>query len=273
VRRGTRVAPEEVLVPDLGDLLSQSGYLEYDQENWIPLQLRSEEERLTLLLRVLGSDTDGVRAVEKSKLVYVLALRWVIRSMHKRARENPESRERQLERWTRGEAAAFVITCVHSPPAALRPSLASESEEGPAIDDRNIQLIAQLLAALEAVHLLAQALLLSERVLFDVGRLSGSALHAALNAKLSIDIASTVPGKLWATCTQGLEEALAEDRRKRAKKDRQKGGAQAHANGVNGASAPQKMGGQYRGNVVRVGGQRATNGASLFGMLADMQDS
>jgi hypothetical protein len=222
VRRGTRVAPEEVMVPDLGLLMSSA--LHGDRrENWTPPPLRTPSERMSLFLHVLRSSTAAVEELPSEQLMGALVLRWVSQMMHLRALESP-SKERENERWTKSEACAFLAfyisrghcrTTLDSPGASEH----STGSEATQLNDRSIQLMAQVLMAVESIHQLSQVLLLSEQVPVRVHMLSGQSFHTFLARKGS-NFRDTLPRGLWEACTEGLGVAFADERPVRAKKSK-----------------------------------------------------
>ncbi|KAH7921099.1 PIN domain-like protein [Leucogyrophana mollusca] len=251
VRRGTRVAPEEVTVPDIGALLSSSAFPGFDPENWIPIQLRPADERFTILLHVLRSDLPSVRALPPDHLIAALVLRWVAQTLHLRAVDSPNGKEREKERWTRHEARAFLASYMNGlkgqAPAPLDPS-----QEDPPVVDRNIQVMAQALMALEVIQHLSQVLLLSDQVPANVHRLSGRAFHSYLTGSSSL-APDAVPHDLWIACMDCLEEVYGEERKKKAKRATR--GQQSGATATSGRKTE----------------ARNTTTGGLFGMLADME--
>lgn len=222
VRRGTRVAPEEVMVPDLGLLMSSALHGDC-RENWTPPPLRTPSERMSLFLHVLRSNTAAVEELPSEQLMGALVLRWISQMMHLRTLELP-SKERENERWTKSEACAFLAfymsqghcrTTLDSPGASEH----STGSEATQLNDRSIQLMAQVLMAVESIHQLSQVLLLSERVPVRIHMLSGQSFHAFLARKGS-NFRDTLPRGLWEACTEGLGEVFADERPVRAKKSK-----------------------------------------------------
>lgn len=226
VRRGTRIAPEQVPVPDLASLMTSSGFDEdIDPDAWIPVQLRSSEERMTLFLHILGSDVPAVRSVSPDRLMAVLVLRWIVQTFHRRALESGMGKERERERWTHQEARTFL---------GFYESLPSTSVDNTAghgnatntnlpttipLTDRNVQLMAQILMAIETLHILSQVLFLTDQVPAHIQALSGQKLHAYLTNSIPVP-AETLPPGLWDACTASLEDAFALERQKKAKKSK-----------------------------------------------------
>lgn len=229
VRRGTRIAEEEVPVPDLAALMISSGFDEnIDQDAWVPVQLRSVEERMALFLHILGSNVPAVKNASPDRLMPVLVVRWIVLTLHQRALENGMSKEREQERWTRQEARALLAFYV-SQPSMNGADTARHSNIGEDITtnlptttplaDRNVQLVAQILMAIETIRLLVQVLLLTEAVPANIQVLSGQKLHAYLTHSTPVPEEVLDPG-LWAACTAELEDAFAQERQKKTKKSR-----------------------------------------------------
>ncbi|OAX43691.1 PIN domain-like protein [Rhizopogon vinicolor AM-OR11-026] len=258
VRRGTRVASEEVEVPDLGRLLaSYSSVLHGDsQDNWTPLPLRTPSERMSLFLHALRSSTAAVEELPSEQLMGALVLRWVVQIMHLRALESP-SKERENERWTKSEACALLAFymsqrhCLNIRSTPNSPGAAEHvtGSEATPMNERSIQLMAQVLVATESIHQFSEVLLLTERVPVHVHILSGQSFYTLLTQKGS-NCRDTLPQGLWEACMEGLEGAFAEERPVKTKKSK--------VNAKRGEPVVQK--------VVRVG----TKG-SKFGLLADLQ--
>lgn len=223
VRRGIRIASEQVLVPDLAALMIASGFDEsINPDAWVPVQLRSLEERMALFLHILGSNVTAVKNVSPDRLMAVLVLRWIVQTLHQRALESGMNKEREKERWTRQEACAF-LTFYGSPPSKNNDS---DDTAGPAttnlstmipLADRNVQMTAQILMAIETIHLLSQVLFLTEQVPAKIQALSGQKLHAYLTNSTPVSEEGLVPG-LWNACTTSLEDAFALEKQKKAKK-------------------------------------------------------
>ncbi|KAG8221328.1 hypothetical protein J3R82DRAFT_1496 [Butyriboletus roseoflavus] len=226
VRRGTRIASEQVPVPDLAALMISSGFDEsLDPDAWVPVQLRSLEQRMALFLHILGSNVPAVKNVSPDRLMPVLVLRWVVQTLHQRALESGMSKEREKERWTRLEAQA-LLAFYRQPPSINVNSTASHTNgtdtNPPTImplTDRNVQLMAQTLMAIETVHLLSQVLLLTDQVPANIQALSGQTFHAYLTNSTPVPVEILPPG-LWDACTASLEDAFALERQKKAKKPR-----------------------------------------------------
>ncbi|KAH7915085.1 hypothetical protein BJ138DRAFT_1078212 [Hygrophoropsis aurantiaca] len=249
VRRGTRVAPEEVIVPDIGTLLSSSAFSGFDPEHWIPIQLRSVDERFTMLLHALKSDLPSVRALPSEQIIAALVLRWVVQILHLRAIESGNGRDRQKERWTQHEARAFLAAFM-SGFAKQTPDSQDVNQELPATE-RNIQLMAQVLMAFEVILHLSQVLLLSDQIPANIHHLSGRTFHFFSTSSGSLG-PDAVPGDLWNACQDGLESAFGEERKKRSKNEQMA---------------------RRTGRTLSPRGRSPINAASkggLFGMLMDM---
>ncbi|KAG2153333.1 hypothetical protein DEU56DRAFT_480153 [Suillus clintonianus] len=255
VRRGTRVAPEGVVVPDLSRLLVSSAFHGNNQENFTPLPLRSTSERMSVFLHALRSSTVALEELPSEQLMCALVLRWVVQMMHLRALGST-SKEREKEKWTRSEAGAFLAFYMsegHGLDFCTTPALAGSehnagSETTP-ISSRSIQLMAQVLMAIESIHHLSQVLSVSERVPVRVHTLSGQTFHTFLAHKGS-NCRVTLPVGLWDACTEGLGDAFAEERPVKAKKSK-----------INGKP------------IERTSVQKAARvgTGSQFGLLADLQ--
>ena len=214
VRRGTRITDEEVVAPLLIDILQSLSIPGFDPEDPIPLQLRSEDHRLSILLHVLQSNTPLVKSLPREHLLAVLALRWTIRTFDERARLGGGSKDREKERWTKSEALAFLASF---PGCSIAHDTSNGygAEDGPpAILDRNIQLFAQMAMSLESIADLVQVLLLVDRVPSYFHVISGEQTHLLLTGRKAVREAD-INGKLWEATITGLEEAFGEEWRKR----------------------------------------------------------
>ncbi|KAL4079339.1 hypothetical protein J3A83DRAFT_4185388 [Scleroderma citrinum] len=232
VRRGTRIAPEQVSVPDFAALLSSSGF-EVSTENatHVPFQLRNPEERMSLFLHILGSDFPEIRALPADQLFGVLAVRWVVQTLHLRAVETGMNRDRENARWTYREARAFLSFYLalsrNDGGGGVVDTSGSlcQMQEGVAVPivDRNVQLVAQVLMAIETIQDLTQVLFLSDQVPVNVERLSGLRFHAHLSESCAV-ADDTMPSGLWNACVHGLTHAFREERSKKRKADDTKSG-------------------------------------------------
>jgi hypothetical protein len=180
---------------------------------------------MSVFLHVLHSNTVALEGLPSEQLMCALVLRWVVRVMHLRAVEF-SSKEREKEKWTRSEAGAFLAFYTsegHSFDFRTMPApTRSEPNAGPEatpINSRSIQLMAQVLMAIESIHHLSQVLSVSERVPVRVHMLSGQTFHMFLAQKDS-NCRDTLPVGLWDACMEGLGDALAEERPVKAKKSK-----------------------------------------------------
>ncbi|KAF7375869.1 XPG-I-2 domain-containing protein [Mycena sanguinolenta] len=212
VRRGTRIAEEPVTVPSISDLLSSISSADLPF-NTLPILSQPEPDRFTILLRVLKSDTIPIRSLAPEKLAAVLCLRWVLLTLHSRALENG-SKEREKERWTRKEArcflAAFSWTAEEKPPSG-------QENTFPEILDRNVQLTAQVLTALESIAHFSQILLVNNRLPSPALLFSGADFHSYLTGIKT----AHVPDTLWDACVDDIGEAFGDERKKKPKKTKQ----------------------------------------------------
>lgn len=218
VRRGTRIADEEVVVPPLIDLLQSIRILDFDPEDPTPLQLRSEDHRLLILLHALQSNTPLVKSLPREHLLTVLALRWTIHTFDERARLSGGSKDREKERWTKSEALAFLASFPGCSITHDTNNGYEVEDEPPAILDRNIQLFAQMAMSLESIADLVQVLLLVDRVPSHFHAISGERTHLFLTGRRAVSEAD-VRKKLWEATTTGLEGAFGEEWRKKVKRE------------------------------------------------------
>ncbi|KAL1941371.1 hypothetical protein VTO73DRAFT_7188 [Trametes versicolor] len=221
VRRGTRLAPEEVAVTPLAELLrtiALESPVHPRTRLPLPPPLWPREARRRLLLGALGSDCPAVAALPDDRVLGVAALRFVVRRMHVRALEAPGVKERQQERWTRAEARAFL--------ACVRPEGAEVGgEQQVPILERHVQLVAQIEAALGAAERFAQVLLLAPGIASPARYFSGARFHALVSGDGAL---AEVEERVWAACVEGLEDAFAAlPQRKNKKEKRGKGAVQA----------------------------------------------
>jgi len=215
----------------------------------MPLQLRSESDRLAVLLHALGSNTSSVKSLPSDQLMIALALRWVIRVFSDRARDSGGIKDREKERWTKIEARAFLSSFPWK--ADLDQPMNNKlplAEDVPPIGDRNIQLMAQVLMALESIADLSQILFLSERVPDRSDLLSGIQFHSFLTGMKTPAVAD-IPEGLWDACVEGLEDAFGEEWRKKGKK-----GAEVKATSTNALST-----------------RRGVSQGGLFALLGDVE--
>ncbi|KAI0072412.1 PIN domain-like protein [Panus rudis PR-1116 ss-1] len=243
LRRGTRLAAEEVLVPSLSEVLT---HFDVAHLSAAPLLLASEEDRLTFILRALQSDVSSVRALESKDILIVLALRWVVARMYARAEASNGNKDRLKERWTKQEARAFLGS-FFTDQSSIDPAFT------PPIEDRHIQLVAQTSAAFEAIERLVQLLLLTDRFETPVLRFSGKVFHGYLTGTLPLP-PSIIPDMVWDAAMEDIEHAYIEPLGKKKKASR---GEQP--NGVAGTPATKKQ----KGKIATVGG--------LYSILGDAE--
>ncbi|KAJ7129025.1 hypothetical protein C8R43DRAFT_1074642 [Mycena crocata] len=239
VRRGTRIAEEPVTVPFMSELLSSISSVDFAPSDVVPILLQPEQDRFTLLLRVLKSDTNSVRSLPPDKLAVVLCLRWVLQTLHDRALETG-SKEREKERWTRKEARCFLAAFSWKAEENQR---SGQENPPPEILDRNVQLTAQVLTALESIDHFAQILLITDRLPSPASLFSGSDFHSFLTVVKAVD----VPDTLWDACVDDITQAFGDERKKKPKKTKQP------------VILPAR------------GSQKASKGGSIYGMLADAE--
>ncbi|KAI0349955.1 PIN domain-like protein [Trametes cingulata] len=259
IRRGTRLAAEEVAVRPLPELLQELSWdhtLHPRTAVPIPPPLWPEDMRRKLLLATLGSDCPSVSSLPDDRVLAVLAVRFVVRRMHLRAQESPSVKERQLERWTQTEARAF-LTCICSQTSGTTADSASPEQRqdsgAVAVVERHVQLVAQISAALEAIEQLSHVLLLCPTIPSPARRFAGSRFHALLGST-SGQLTEEPEERMWQACLEGLEDAYAVLPQKRTNKEKRAKG-----------SAEPKMPLKTKG----LKGAASTGG--MFGLLADAE--
>lgn len=177
---------------------------------------------MALFLHILRSNVPAVKNVSPDRLMAVLVLRWIVQTLHQRALESGMSKEREQERWTFQEARALLAFSRSSPSrnvdntASHASGTDTSAPSATPLIDRNVQLTAQVLMAIETVHLLSQVLFLTEQVPANIQALSGQKLHAYLTNSTPVPEVALTPD-LWDACTASLEDAFALDRQKKAK--------------------------------------------------------
>ncbi|KAH9889537.1 hypothetical protein C8Q73DRAFT_737263 [Cubamyces lactineus] len=221
IRRGTRLAPEEVTVTSLAEMLKSISFecpVHPHTSFPLPPPLWPEDMRRSLLLAAMKSNHAVVASLPDDRLLAVLALRFVVHQMHARALENPGVKERQMERWTQAEARAF-LACLFGPHDGSV-AVVSEDQKGATvpIQERHVQLVAQLSAALDAAEQLSHVLLLAPKITNPARLFSGRRFHALL-AGSTAEVGAVEEG-LWRACWQGLEGAYAELPQRRSKKEK-----------------------------------------------------
>ncbi|XP_006461222.1 hypothetical protein AGABI2DRAFT_204844 [Agaricus bisporus var. bisporus H97] len=219
LRRGTRIASEIIPVPPLHELLSSLSLAvpdDPDEDDIISLAQKSPEDRFTVFLRILDSDLPSVRRLPSDLLQPVLAVRWIVSRLHQRAVETGSS-DKEKEKWTTHEAKCFLAAVLSWP------DLPRATNDFPPIQDRNVQLSAQLLATLDSINHLAQALLLTKLIPPVSHRLSFKLLHCYLSRHLSFTY-DIIGAEVWDACRDGLVEAYREDRGKKQKNTQKNAG-------------------------------------------------
>ena len=222
IRRGTRHVEEPVSVPTLVTLLSAHGVDFSKGPEPLPVQLSDEELRLTVFLRALGSDTPLVKVLPTEQLMAAVSLRWIVKRIADRADGAGVSSERQKERWTIREGQAFVASFAW--PCSPNGTSTSVESAVPALEDRSVQLIAQVLATFDAVEMLSQALLLTSRAPNRAHLFSGKAFHRCLAAGNGENVDARIPSGLWDACAGGLDGAFAPGNEGNPKKNRKSKG-------------------------------------------------
>ncbi|RXW21916.1 hypothetical protein EST38_g3929 [Candolleomyces aberdarensis] len=226
LRRGTRIANEALTVRPLQDLLASIDLGHYNDEDAPSLLLRPKAERLEVMLRLLKSNTSSIRSLPPHKLASVLVVRWVAHILHARAQEHGGNKAREQEVWTVTEARCFLAAFTTD-----RDEEETTADLGlPELVDRNIQLMAQALAAFEAIEQLSQALLLEDRVPIPTHAISGKQFHKLLNDASGATI--TGVDDVW-SAIEGESTALF--RQELSKKTRK-------AKKASGPTSPQKVG-------------------------------
>jgi hypothetical protein len=213
LRRGTRIASEIISIPPLHELLSSISLTvsdDPDEDDIISLVQKSPEDRFTVFLRILESDLPSVRCLPPEILQPVLAIRWIVLRLHQRAAKTG-SWDKEKEKWTTHEARCFLAAVLSWP------NLARAHNDFPPIQDRNVQLSAQLLATLETINHLAQALLLTALVPSVTHRLSFKLFHSYLSRHSSFTY-DIIGKEVSEACWDGLVEAYREDRAKKQKR-------------------------------------------------------
>ena len=238
LRKGTRIASEDIEVTPISNLLSSISLSEYATDVSPPLVLRSVEDRLVVFLRALASDFPSVRQLSPDNLLPVLAVRWIVHTLHRRWEESG-NKEREKERWTKKEARCFLSSILWtSDIQSPSESTGIRSAEFPPIEDRNVQLMAQILMALDTIEQLSQVLLLTERVPFEIHRISGRRFHAMLTGTTTT-VTHSLPSDVWDSTEAGLSDAFQEERVKKVK--RSKAEKQAVVSALNGKASTQAV--------------------------------
>lgn len=236
IRRGTRHAEEPVSVPLLTTLMSSHDINTGNDPSVVrPIQLEDEDFRLTVFLRLLDSNTNLVKALPSEYLMAVVSLRWIVSRLANRADVAHSSAEREKEKWTSREAQAFLASFSWPGGTSVEPS-------SPPLENRSIQLTAQILATFDAVEMLSQVLLLTNKSPHPASFFSGRAFHDFLSKVNNGDM--HLPPGLWDACADGLEEAFAHEsdkKRKRNRKPMEDQAKTAHGPAVHGIRIHQSM--------------------------------
>jgi len=236
LRKGTRIASEDIEVTPISNLLSSISLSEYATDSSPLLVLRSVEDRLVVFLRALASDLPSVRQLSPDKLLPVLAVRWVVHTLHCRWQESG-NKEREKERWTKNEARCCLSSILSTSDKQSQSESTGIRSDFPPIEDRNVQLMAQILMAMDAIEQLSQVLLLTERVPFEIHRISGRRFHAMLTGTTTV--AHSLPSDVWDSTEVGLSGAFQEERIKKVK--RSKAEKQAVVSALNGKASTQAV--------------------------------
>ncbi|TDL13798.1 hypothetical protein BD410DRAFT_833243 [Rickenella mellea] len=194
IRKGSRIVPEEVVVPSLYDLFDEVGFTPSSQSSPdisstptpkpIPIILHPTPTRLTALLALQHSNTPPITSLNPEWLRPVLAVRAAVRAAAESAGDG-NGNGGTMERWTRSEAVAGVMAFA-SPPGVGNGNgngNGNENEKMIPIEPRAIQRTAHLLSALDAVSSLASALRVSDNLPLCVSRFSGMRFHTLLSAQ------------------------------------------------------------------------------------------
>ncbi|CCM00163.1 uncharacterized protein FIBRA_02191 [Fibroporia radiculosa] len=248
VRRGTRLAAEEVTVPFLRDVvisINNPSLCDDIGNNHTPVPLWSETLRMTFFLRVLKSDVPSVAAlVGTPHLMASLAIRWTVMQLHARAEESEEQKEKAMERWTISEARALVEAFSWNASEDSDTQEQSRLQEN--ILERNIQLTAQFLMALDTIEQFAQIMLLTAQVPSPAAHFSGRRFHANLNSRgATRHISPDVGDGLWRACMEDLKDVYAEDKRAKTRKERKKERGPTSTPSKNEKKNNQPRGGMY----------------------------
>ena len=198
IRRGPRFGPEELRVRVLQELLEE---VEIPLNE--PIQLAPESTRLRLFLAAIGAEavTERLKNISPEQIVPTLAARWVVSWLYIRATEAEGDMDRFAEKWTKSEVKALLL-------AFIRPTAPHTSRATPEIQERHIQLTAQVLVSIETIIFLAQVLLLDlDRCmpLNLVVHFSGRRFHQLLNDGQAEISSSQVLDPLVDVVTAGLD--------------------------------------------------------------------
>ena len=236
LRKGTRIASEDIEVTPISNLLSSISLSEYATDSSPLLILRSVEDRLVVFLRALASDLPCVRQLSPDNLLPVLAVRWVVHTLHRRWEESG-NKEREKERWTKNEARCCLSSILWISDKQSQSESTGIRSDFPPIEDRNVQLTAQILMAMDTIEQLSQVLLLTERVPFEIHKISGRRFHAMLTGTTTLT--HSLPSGVWDSTEAGLSDAFQEERVKKVK--RSKAEKQAAVSTLNGKASTQAV--------------------------------
>ena len=236
LRKGTRIASEDIEVTPISDLLSSISLSEYTTDSSPLLVLRPVEDRLVVFLRALASDLPCVRQLSPDNLLPVLAVRWVVHTLHRRWEESG-NKEREKERWTKNEARCCLSSILWISDKQSQSESTGIRSDFPPIEDRNVQLTAQILMAMDTIEQLSQVLLLTERVPFEIHKISGRRFHAMLTGTTTLT--HSLPSGVWDSTEAGLSDAFQEERVKKVK--RSKAEKQAAVSTLNGKASTQAV--------------------------------
>jgi len=261
VRRGLRIDLEDLKVGFLPELLEE---LEIPLDG--PIQLAPESTRLRLFLTIIDAEEAAVklRGVPPEQIIPALAIRWVVSVLYDRAAESEGSKDRLVEKWTRSEVRALLLAFIRPTTPAVENEGEITSPSAPEIQDRHVQLMAQVLASVEAIVLLAQALLLDfdRRVPLNlIAHFSGRRFHQLLNSgHAEISASSEVLDPAMEVVSAGLDEEVFTDEAYRNRKVRKE--QQKEKNSPQALPAGAKLNGK--------GGRGGFSGGGMFGVLADV---
>lgn len=267
LRKGTRLAAEDVEVPSLLEVLGRATGGSSDATSPILLSL---DARLLLLLRALGHSQEQassilpfVMSLSPEQRIPALTLRWVLSRIRLRAQESGGNKEREKEKWSKSEAQAFLAAFNwHS-------SGRYEDEDVPEVPivDRNVQLTAQTLCTMDAIERLSESLLLASSGEQEQGAallpspsllFSGRRFHAYLTGTLRTPTNVWLED-LWQAACEGLEDVFSDI----GKNKRKKGKAAPGDSIETSPSTP------VRG-IKRPNGTGSLVGGGKFGLLASM---
>ena len=194
IRRGSHFGPEDLRVRNLQELLEEVKIPLKE-----PVQLAPESTRLRLFLAIIGAETvaEKLGNISPEQILPILAVRWVVSWLYSRTMEVEGSADRFAEKWTKSEVKALLL-------AFIRPTA---SRAAPEIQERHIQLTAQVLVSIQTIIFLGQVLLLDfnrSMPLNLVTHLSGRRFHQLLNDGHDEISSSEVLDPLMDVVTAGL---------------------------------------------------------------------